>query len=105
MIAEQICDRLAVLDQLRGDLERTLKALDAGCNPLRHRELAGALDEVMAAAANLRVFLPQPQPGNEAARYSDALDHQRQHRSQRAELAASVIDNDGPLADRAVSRP
>jgi hypothetical protein len=103
MIAAQISDRLAVLDRLRGDLERALRALDAGCNPLRYRELAGALDEVMHASAALRGFLPQPVPGNEAARYSDALDHQHQHRSRRAELAASVIECDG-MPENAASR-
>ena len=95
MIAEQICDRLALLEQLRVDLERALKALDAGCNPLRYRELAGALDEVMAAAATLRAFLPQPEPANQAARYQDAFDQQRSRAVRKAALMQGVIDGDG----------
>jgi hypothetical protein len=105
MIAAQITDRLAVLDRLRGELERALKALDAGRDPLRHQELAAALDEVMAAAANLRVFLPQPQPGNTAAKFAVAVEAQVERRSRRLALMQGVVDGDGPLADRAASRP
>jgi hypothetical protein len=103
MITAQIAGRLAVLDQVRVDLERSLKALDSGCNPGRHQELAAALDEVMTASAALRAFLPQPQPGNEGARYSNALDQQREWRSRRADLAVSVIECDG-MPEKAASR-
>jgi hypothetical protein len=101
-IAAQIFDRLTVLDRLRGDLERALKALE-GRDPGRHLELAAALDEVMSASAALRVFLPQPQPGNAAAKYAVALEAQRARRTRR-ELMDSVT-GDGSLADRAASRP
>jgi hypothetical protein len=105
MITTQITDGLAVLDRLRGELERALKALDAGRDPLRHQELAAALDEVMVASANLRVLLPRPVPGNAAARFAAAVEAQREHQNRRSSLMQGVVDGDGPPADRAASRP
>jgi hypothetical protein len=47
-----------------GSVRNAARALDASPDPARHAELAAALDGVMLAAADLRIFVPQPPPAN-----------------------------------------
>jgi hypothetical protein len=91
-IAERARDKLVELEGLMERVAARLAQLDRKTHPGEHSELALVLDDLMGAAAGLRALLPEPQPGNDGAKYVQALDYQREQRSRRAELAESIID-------------
>jgi hypothetical protein len=105
MIAKQVQDKLAELNALTDAVRARLVRLDVQADRVAHAELSQVLDELMVASANLRVLLPEPVPGNDAAKFAAALSDQRARQTRRTELMEGIVDGDGSMADRAASRP